>query len=138
VSLATAVVLIPLLPKIISLPEQMQVHEVNRKLVVKIKEREQAAEARARLAAVVESSEDAIISKTLNGTIIAWNPGAERLFGYSASEAVGKPMLILLPPERASEELDILARIGRGERVQHFETLRVRKDGRKIDVSITI
>lgn len=138
VSLATAVVLIPLLPKIISLPEQMQVHEVNRKLVVEIKEREQAAEARARLTAVVESSEDAIISKTLNGTITAWNPGAERLFGYSTPEAVGKPMLILLPPERASEELDILARIGRGERVQHFETLGVRKDGKKIDVSITI
>src|SRR6185437_3856142 len=120
VSLATAVVLIPLLPKIISLPEQMQVHEVNRKLVVKIKEREQAAEARARLAAVVESSEDAIISKTLNGTITAWNPGAERLFGYSASEAVGKPMRLLLPVESASEEDNILERIARAPRVAPF------------------
>jgi PAS domain S-box-containing protein len=138
VSLATAVVLIPLLPKVISLPAQMQLQETNRKLEGEISEREQADEARARLAAVVESSEDAIVSKTLNGTITAWNPGAETLFGYSSSDAVGKPMRMLLPPERASEEFDILARIGRGERVQHFETVRLRKDGRKIDVSVTI
>lgn len=138
VSLATAVVLIPLLPKVISLPAQMQLQETNRKLEGEISEREQADEARARLAAVVESSEDAIVSKTLNGTITAWNPGAETLFGYSSSDAVGKPMRMLLPPERANEEFDILARIGRGERVQHFETVRLRKDGRKIDVSVTI
>ena len=138
VSVATAVVLIPLLPRIISLPAQMQLHDINSKLVLELKEREQAAEARARLAAVVDCSEDAIISKTLNGTITAWNPGAERLFGYSASDAVGRPMQMLLPRERAREELDILARVGRGERVEHFETVRVRKDGREIDVSVTI
>ena len=103
-----------------------------------ITERRQADEARERLAAIVESSEDAIISKTLDGTIKAWNPGAEKLFGYSSSEAVGKSMWMLIPPERADEEADILARIRRGESVDHFETLRVRKDGRKIDISATI
>lgn len=138
VSLATAVVLIPLLPKIVSLPAQIQLQEINSKLLVQMKERELAAEARTRLAAVVDSSEDAIVSKTLDGTITAWNPGAERLFGYSALEAVGKPMRMLLPPESANEERDILDRIGRGERVEHFETVRMRKDGTQIDVSVTI
>ncbi len=103
-----------------------------------VTEREQADQVRERLAAVVESSEDAIISKTLDGTITAWNPGAQKLFGYSSSEAVGKPMRMLLPPERANEESDILARIRRGESVDHFETVRVRKDGKKIDISATI
>ena len=90
------------------------------------------------LAAIVESSDDAIISKTLKGTITAWNSGAERLFGYSSSEAVGKTMLMLLPPERVNEESAILERIRRGESVEHFETVRVRKDGTKIDISATI
>ena len=71
-------------------------------------------ELRERLAAIVDSSDDAIISKTLDGTISAWNRGAEKLFGYSAAEMVGKPMLVLLPPERIDEESDILARIKRG------------------------
>jgi len=95
-------------------------------------------EVRGRLAALVQSSDDAIIAKSLDGTITSWNPGAERLFGYSCSEAVGESMRMLLPEERANEESDILARIGRGERVDHFETVRVRKDGTKIDVSVTI
>jgi PAS domain S-box-containing protein len=103
-----------------------------------ITERKQAEEVRERLAAVVESSDDAIIGKTLEGTITAWNRGAEKVFGYSAAEAVGKPMLMLVPQERKGEEADILARIGRGESVEHFETVRVRKDGRKINVSATI
>jgi PAS domain S-box-containing protein len=103
-----------------------------------ISERKRTEEGRERLAAVVESSDDAIIGKTLEGTITAWNRGAEKVFGYSASEAVGRSMLMLLPPERASEEPDILARIGRGESVEHFETVRVRKDGRKINISATI
>ncbi|HWZ84405.1 MAG TPA: PAS domain S-box protein [Terriglobales bacterium] len=103
-----------------------------------ITERKRAEEVRERLAAVVESSDDAIISKTLDGTITAWNLGAKKLFGYSPSEALGKSIRMLLPPERASEESDILARIGRGESVEHFETVRVRKDGKKIDVSATI
>jgi PAS domain S-box-containing protein len=103
-----------------------------------ITERKRAEEGRERLAAVVESSDDAIIGKTLEGKITAWNRGAEKVFGYSAAEAVGQPMLMLLPPERVSEEPDILARIGRGESVEHFETVRVRKDGRKITISATI
>ena len=95
-------------------------------------------EARAWLAAIVDSSDDAIIGKDLNGTITAWNRGAEKIFGYSASEVMGKPMLMLFPPDRVDEESDILARIRRGESVEHFETVRVRKDGRKIDISATI
>jgi PAS domain S-box-containing protein len=97
-----------------------------------------AAEVRDRLAAVVESSDDAIIGKSLDGTITAWNPGAENLFGYSASEAVGKPIQMLLPPERGNEESEILARIKRGEHLKHFETVRLQKDGKRIDVSVTI
>jgi PAS domain S-box-containing protein len=90
------------------------------------------------LAAVVESSDDAIIGKSLDGTITAWNPGAANLFGYSAIEDVGKPIQMLLPPERMDEESDILARIGDGVRVKHFETVRVRKDGTQVPVSVTI
>ena len=81
---------------------------------------------------VVDSSDDAIISKTLEGTINAWNRGAEKVFGYSSSEAVGEPMLMLFPSDRVNEESDILARIRRGESVEHFETVRIRKDGRKL------
>jgi PAS domain S-box-containing protein len=103
-----------------------------------ITERKHAEERNARLAAIVDSSDDAIVSKTLAGTITAWNRGAQKLFGYSPSEAVGKPMLMLLPPERAHEEPDILERIRRGESVDHFETVRVRKDGERIDISATI
>ena len=103
-----------------------------------ITERWQAQEMRERLAAIVDSSDDAIISKALDGTISAWNRGAENVFGYPASEMVGKPMLLLLPPERIDEESDILARIKRGESVEHFETVLVRKDGTRIDVSMTI
>ena len=103
-----------------------------------ITERKRAEEIRERLAAIVESSDDAIISKDLNGVITAWNRGAKKIFGYAASEAMGKPMLMLFPPDRAKEESDILARIRRGESVEHFETVRLRKDGTKIDVSVTI
>jgi PAS domain S-box-containing protein len=103
-----------------------------------ITERKRTEEARERLAAVVDSSDDAIITKTVDGTITSWNSGAERMFAYSSAEAVGKPMRMLLPPERANEESEILARIVRGEKVDHFETVRVRKDGKYIDVSATI
>jgi PAS domain S-box-containing protein len=88
--------------------------------------------------AIVESSDDAIVSKTLEGTITAWNSGAEKLYGYSSSEAVGKPMQMLLPPERANEEVSILARIARGAPIDHFETVRVRKNGQHIDISATV
>ncbi|MGA7167691.1 MAG: PAS domain S-box protein [Candidatus Sulfotelmatobacter sp.] len=103
-----------------------------------LSERSRAEAQRDRLAAVVESSDDAIISKTLDGTINAWNRGAEKVFGYSQSEVVGQPMLMLFPPDRVTEETEILARIQRGESVEHFETVRVRKDGKNIDVSVTI
>jgi PAS domain S-box-containing protein len=91
-----------------------------------------------RLAAIVESSDDAIISKDLSGIIATWNGGAEKLFGYEAEEAIGKPITILIPPERQGEEPEIVARIKRGERIEHYETVRLRKDGRRIDVSLTI
>jgi PAS domain S-box-containing protein len=101
-------------------------------------ERKREEEVCERLAAVVESSDDAIIGSSLDGTITAWNSGAGRLFGYSSFEVMGKPIGILLPPERAREQSEILERIKRGERVYHFETVRVRKDGEKINVSVTI
>jgi len=106
--------------------------------VVDITERGELLRKQAELAAIVESSEDAIIGKTLEGVVTSWNRGAEKIFGYTAEEARGQKMLILFPPEREAEEGEILARISRGETVQHFETMRVRKDGRKIFISATI
>jgi PAS domain S-box-containing protein len=90
------------------------------------------------LAAVVESSEDAIVSKTLDGTILTWNAGAERLYGYPAAETIGRRMTLVLPDDRADEEAEILRRIGLGERVEHFETVRRTKSGESVDVSLTI
>ena len=101
-------------------------------------ERKHAETQLIRLAAIVESCDDAIISKTLEGIITSWNRGAELIFGYPSAEAIGQPLLMLLPPERQHEEAEILARIARGENVIHFETVRVRKDGQRIDVSVTI
>lgn len=95
-------------------------------------------DAAAMLAAIVESSEDAILSKTLQGVISTWNRGAERLFGYTAEEVVGRSVTILIPPDRLDEEPAILARIHAGERVDHFETVRRRKDGTLLDISLTI
>lgn len=91
-----------------------------------------------RLAAIVESSDDAIVSKDLNGIITSWNVGAERLFGYSADEAVGRSITMLIPADRIDEEQLVLGRIRRGERVEHFDTIRRRKDGRHVHVSLTI
>src|SRR5512145_1366660 len=90
------------------------------------------------LAAIVTSSDDAIVSKTLDGIITSWNPGAERIFGYAAAEAIGQPIRMIIPPERLSEEDDILARLKRGERIEHFETVRVARDGRRLEMSVTI
>ncbi len=98
----------------------------------------EAAIAQHRLAAIVESSDDAIISKTLDAIITSWNKGAERIFGYTAEEAIGKPKTILFPLDRYHEEDEILAKLRRGERIDHFESVRVRKDGRQIDVSLSI
>ncbi len=103
-----------------------------------VTERKRAEEVRARLAAIVESSEDAIVSKTLDGVIRSWNAGAERLFGYTAAEAVGRPITLIIPPERLDEVRTILDRLRRGERVEHFETVRVSKDGRRLDISLTV
>jgi PAS domain S-box-containing protein len=90
------------------------------------------------LAAVVSSSDDAIISKTLEGVITSWNRGAERLFGYPAEEVIGRPILIIIPSERRDEEEEILRRLALGEHIEHFETVRCAKDGRRLDASLTI
>ena len=90
------------------------------------------------LAAIVESSDDAIVSKTLQGRIISWNRGAARLFGYSAEEAIGKHITLIIPPHLQAEERQILEKIRRGERVDHFETIRVTKSGRTIPISLTV
>jgi len=103
-----------------------------------ITERKHAEEAKALLASIVESSDDAIIGKAADGTIVSWNRGAELLYGYPAAEVIGKPVSILAPSDRADEVPGILARIKRGERISHFETVRVRKDGTPVDVSLTI
>ena len=91
-----------------------------------------------RLAAIVENSDDAIISKDLDGVIRSWNRGAEVLFGYTAEEVIGQPVTILIPTERSDEEPDILARIRRGERIEHYETVRRRKDGSIVDISLSV
>ena len=91
-----------------------------------------------RLAAIVDSSDDAIISKTLAGVVTSWNGGAERMFGYPAAEMIGRSITVLVPPDRLAEEAMMLAAIGRGERVSHYGTVRLRKDGRPLDVSVTL
>jgi PAS domain S-box-containing protein len=90
------------------------------------------------IASIVESSDDAIVSKSLDGIIRTWNQGAEQLFGYAAEEIVGKPVTILIPPERHDEEPKILARVGRGERIDHYETVRRRKDGSLVEISLSV
>src|SRR5262245_66627129 len=92
----------------------------------------------AQLAAIVTSAEDAILSKTLHGIITSWNPSAERMFGYSAGEMVGQSILRLIPPERHNEETEILAKLRAGQRIEHYETVRRKKDGSLIEVSLTI
>src|SRR2546425_2623159 len=93
---------------------------------------------RGHLAAIVDSSDDAIVSKTLDGIITSWNRAAERIFGWTAAEAVGRPISIVIPPEGLSEEEDVLARLRQGEKLEHFETVRMRKDGSRFEVSLTV
>src|SRR3984885_3715484 len=88
--------------------------------------------------AIIESSEDAILSKDLKGVILSWNASAQRLFGFTAEEAIGKSITIVIPVDRLDEEPLILAKINRGERIEHFETVRQRKDGTLVDISLTI
>jgi PAS domain S-box-containing protein len=101
-------------------------------------ERNRASQATGLLAAIVDSSDDAIVSKNLDGVITSWNQGAARLFGYTAEEAVGRHITLIVPQDRLHEEATILARLRRGERVDHFETVRVHKDGTMLDLSLTI
>src|SRR5438876_9383788 len=90
------------------------------------------------LAAIVESSDDAIIGQELDGTIVTWNAGAETIYGYSAQEAIGRSISLIHPPERPNDQAQIFDRIKRGEHVDHYETVRVRKDGRRLHISLTV
>lgn len=103
-----------------------------------VTERRHAELASLRLAAIINGSEDAIVGKNLNGIVMTWNPGAERIFGYTADEMIGQSITKIIPGARLHEERDILARLQKGERVEHFETIRVHKSGREIHVSLTV
>ncbi len=107
-------------------------------MLVDVTGQKEAQQASGLLAAIVDSSDDAIISKSLDGEITSWNKSAERLFGYAATESIGRNMMMLVPPERRQEELGILQRIGRGERINHFETVRRNKNGTDVEVSISV
>jgi PAS domain S-box-containing protein len=107
-------------------------------MLVDLTERSRAEQVRQLLASIVESSDDAIVGKDLNGVIASWNPGAERLFGYTADEVVGKSVTCLFPPHLLHEECEILERIRRGEQIEHYETVRRRKDGSLVDISLTV
>ena len=107
-------------------------------MLVDISDRKRADLDAQRLASIVKSSDDAIVSKGLDGIITSWNRGAERLFGYTAAEVIGKPITILIPEDRMNEEPEILDRIRRGERIDHYDTVRRHKDGSLIDISLTI
>ena len=98
----------------------------------------QQHEAALRLAAIVNSSDDAIVSKTLEGIIVSWNPAAERMFGWAAGEVIGKSITIIIPPDRLDEEQNVLAQLRRGQMIDHYETIRVRKDGTAIPISLTV
>lgn len=111
---------------------------LNEQLQAEIAERKHHEEERGKLAAIVEASDDSIVSTDFDSIIITWNRGAERLFGYTAEDIVGKSVTVLLPPEKSGEEAEIHARIRRGERVEHFETVRRRRHGSLIDVSLTV
>jgi PAS domain S-box-containing protein len=106
--------------------------------IVDTTDRKSARDARALLASIVESSFDAVITKNLDGVVTSWNAAAVRMFGYTADEMLGKPIRLLIPDERQAEEDDILARLRRGERIDHFETVRLAKDGRPLNLSLTI
>jgi PAS domain S-box-containing protein len=108
------------------------------KIARDITERRRTEQLTRRLASIVESSDDAIVSKDVDGIIKTWNPGAERLFGYTAEEVIGKPITLLIPLDRHGEESDILSRIQRGERIDHYETVRQRKDGSLVEISLTV
>src|ERR1051325_11547270 len=103
-----------------------------------ITERRRAEQERALLAGIVDSSEDAIISKSLEGIVTSWNNSAERMFGWRADEAIGKSIIVIIPPELQDEETMILGRLRQGQRIEHFETVRVTKDGQRLNISLTV
>ena len=153
VSVVTAVTLWPLLPQALRLPSPNQLKQANEELQREILERKHVEESlrqakaeaeeglleeRLLMAAIVQSSEDAIIGKSLDGIVTSWNPAAEKIFGYSTEEIIGCSILTLIPPERRAEEERVLASIKRGEPIRHFETVRVCKDGSQIAVSVTV
>ena len=107
-------------------------------MFVDISERKRNEEMAQRLASIVECSDDAIISKDLDGTITSWNKGAERIFGYAAEEIIGEPITRLIPPDRQDEEVAIIDRIRRGQRTEHYETVRLRRDGSLVEISLTV
>jgi PAS domain S-box-containing protein len=107
-------------------------------VLIDVTDRDRAEQTQRLMAAIVESSDDAIVSKSLTGEIRSWNTGAQRLFGYTPEEVIGKPITIIIPPERQHEEEAILLRLRRGERLEHYDTIRVTKDGRRLDISLTI
>src|ERR1043165_4531625 len=90
------------------------------------------------LAAIVDSSDDAIVGKTLDSIVRSWNRAASRMFGYAPNEIIGRPVTVLMPPELQSQETEIVSKLSRGERIEHFETTRVRKDGTRIEVSLSV
>ncbi len=98
----------------------------------------QVEEAKSLLASIVESSDDAIIGKTLDGTILSWNSGAQKIYGYTADEVKGRPISILAPPDKTDVVPQLLERIRKGQRIEHYKTVRMRKDGKQIDISLTI
>jgi PAS domain S-box-containing protein len=106
--------------------------------LIDVTERKKGEDAARVLAAIVESSDDAIVSKDLNGIIQSWNPGAERIFGYPESEVIGRSIRMIIPDDRQAEEDEVLAEIAKGERISHFDTVRRRKDGREIHISLTV
>jgi PAS domain S-box-containing protein len=107
-------------------------------LTIKTTEQNLIDEAAQRLAAIVESSDDAIVSKDLNGIVTSWNKSAERIFGFTAEDIIGKSILLIIPPELHGDEPGILARIRAGQRIEHFETVRVKKNGELVNVSLTV
>ncbi|HLH93184.1 MAG TPA: PAS domain S-box protein [Xanthobacteraceae bacterium] len=118
--------------KTTALKREMEEHRRTETALARHAERERL------FSAVIEHSNDAVVTKTLDGTITAWNPAAERMFGYTAEEAIGRNIEMIVPEERRSEVREILAKVGRGARVEHFETVRIARDGRRLDVSLSI
>ena len=116
----------------------MELEETNSKLQVEMDVRRKAEKASRRLVAIVEGSYDAIISQTLAGIITSWNKAAETIYGYSAAEAIGQPISFLTPPDAPDEVANILKKIERNERIVHYETIRLRKDGRTINISLSV